>query len=290
MHLKEIKNIYHKELDTIFPKEEVDSFFYMAIEHYLGLERFILALDPHLIISKEDEGLLFGALSELRLQRPIQYVLGKTVFCDLEFKVNEHVLIPRPETEELVAWILEHMAYRDRGLSVLDIGTGSGCIAVTLSKSLRKARVQGIDISQKAIQLAKENAETNKAKVEFLEVDALSMEGCDGQYDLIVSNPPYVRELEKKAMSKNVLDHEPGSALFVPNEDPLLFYKSIVRFAERHLTAGGMLFFEINQFLGEETKKLMEEANFTEIELKKDMYGNDRMLKGVWPYDREEFV
>lgn len=283
MQLKEIKNIYHKELDTLFPKEEVDSFFYMAIEHYLGLERFVLALEPNLTISKDEEDQLFRALSELRLQRPIQYVLGNTQFCDLDFKVNENVLIPRPETEELVYWILKELNHLGKEIAVLDIGTGSGCIAISLSKNLPNAKVKGLDISNTAIQVAKENAEINNVLVDFVVFNALSLEGFEGQYDLIVSNPPYVRELEKTAMNKNVLDHEPGSALFVPNEDPLLFYKSIVRFASGHLNKGGMLFFEINQYLGMETKKLMEEEGFSEIELREDMYGNPRMLKGIWP-------
>ncbi|MCM4169765.1 Release factor glutamine methyltransferase [Arenibacter antarcticus] len=282
MQLKEIKNIFHKELDTLFPNEEVDSFFYLAIEHYLGLKRFVLALEPNLTISKEEEAQLFRVLSEVKLQRPIQYVLGNTQFCDLDFMVNENVLIPRPETEELVYWILDQLPHKGKEISILDIGTGSGCIAISLSKNLPNAEVKGLDISKKAIQVARSNAEKNNVKVEFVEFDALSLEDYEGQYDIIVSNPPYVRELEKSAMNKNVLDYEPSSALFVPDEDPLLFYKSIVRFASGHLNKGGMLFLEINQYLGGETKKLMEDMSFSEIELKEDIYGNHRMLKGVW--------
>ncbi|GGW43040.1 peptide chain release factor N(5)-glutamine methyltransferase [Arenibacter certesii] len=282
MHLKEIKKIYHKELDHLYSKEEVDSFFYLAIENYLGLERFVLALEPNLTITKEEEGELFRALSELRLQRPIQYVLGSTQFCDLDFIVNENVLIPRPETEELVYWILDELRLVEKEISILDIGTGSGCIAISLSKYLSNAKVQGLDISKKAIAVAKENAIENKVNVDFLEFDVLSLEELAVQYDVIVSNPPYVRELEKSEMYKNVLDYEPDGALFVPDEDPLLFYKSIVRFARHHLNPDGMLFFEINQYLGKETKKLMESEGFSEIELKEDMYGNHRMLKGVW--------
>ncbi|MDX1364494.1 peptide chain release factor N(5)-glutamine methyltransferase [Arenibacter latericius] len=282
MHLKEIKKIYHKELDSLYPKEEVDSFFYLTIEHYLGLERFVLVLEPNLTITKEEEGQLFSALSELRLQRPIQYVLGSTQFCDLDFIVNQNVLIPRPETEELVYWILDELRHVEKEISILDVGTGSGCIAISLSKYLSQAKVQGLDISKKALEVAKQNAIKNEVEVSFLEFDALSLEQFEGQYDVIVSNPPYVRELEKKAMKKNVLDYEPDGALFVPDEDPLLFYKSIVRFAHHHLKPGGMLFFEINQYLGEATKKLMQEEGFLELDLREDMYGNHRMLKGVW--------
>src|SRR5690606_13075474 len=165
MYLKEIKNIYHLELDPLFPKEEVDSFFYMAIEHYLGLERFVLALEPDLIISKEKEAPLFSALNELRQERPIQYVLGKAHFCEMDFKVDENVLIPRPETEELVYWILDQVRNSDptgsnggEGLQILDIGTGSGCIAISLAKNLPFSKVTGVDISEGALKLAEENA------------------------------------------------------------------------------------------------------------------------------------
>ncbi len=282
MQLKEIKNIYHKELDALYPKEEVDSFFYLTIEHYLGLERFVLALEPNMTITKEEEGQLFNVLSELKLQRPIQYILGSTQFCDLDFVVNEHVLIPRPETEELIYWILDELRQEEKERSVLDIGTGSGCIAISLSKFLPKARVQGLDISKEALKVARENAKGNKVKVDFLEFDALALDDFEGKFDVIVSNPPYVRESEKSAMNHNVLDYEPDTALFVSDENPLLFYKSIVRFARRHLHPGGMLFLEINQNLGKETKHLMETAGFSEIELREDVYGNQRMLKGTW--------
>lgn len=287
MYLKEIKNIYHLELDPLFPKEEVDSFFYMAIGHYLGLERFVLALEPDLIVSKEEEAPLFRTLSELKQERPIQYILGRAHFCEMDFKVNENVLIPRPETEELVRWILESVnsgssrSDAGAGLQVLDIGTGSGCIAISLAKNLPYAKVTGIDISESALSLARENARENGAEVRFIEADALSLEQFGGQYDVIVSNPPYVRELEKGSMANNVLKYEPGTALFVTDEDPLLFYKSIVGFAKVHLKQDGMLFFEINQYLGKETHQLLERGFFSGIELKKDMYGNDRMLKGI---------
>ena len=282
MLLKEIKNIYHLELDPLFPKEEVDSFFYLVIDHYLGLERFVLAMQPNLVVSKDNEDPLFFALSQLKQERPIQYILGKAHFCDLEFGVDENVLIPRPETEELVYWIINEVqkgAPREE-VKILDIGTGSGCIAISLAKNLPNAKVYALDISKKALQIAGENAMDNGVDIVFLEADILSLEGFKDKFDVIVSNPPYVRELEKLEMKNNVVEHEPGLALFVSDGDPLIFYKKITRFALSHLKKGGVLFFEINQYLGEEMKQLLEAENFSEIELRKDMFGNDRMLKG----------
>ncbi len=283
MLLKEIKKIYHLELDPIFPKEEVDSFFYLVIEHYLGLERFVLVMEPNLVVSKEKEEHLFYALSQLKLERPIQHILGKAHFCELEFYVDENVLIPRPETEELVYWILEELQSEDssKEITILDIGTGSGCIAISLAKNLPNAKVVAMDISKKAIQMAERNAKENNVDIDFVEVDILSNMNFEGEFDIIVSNPPYVRELEKVEMKNNVLDHETGSALFVSDKDPLIFYKKIVQFAEGHLKKKGVLYFEINQYLGEETKELLGNGKFSEIELRKDMFGNARMLKGM---------
>tara|TARA_R110002049_G_scaffold762_7_gene5061 strand:+ start:3939 stop:4799 length:861 start_codon:yes stop_codon:yes gene_type:complete len=283
MLLKEIKKIYHLELDPLFPKEEVDSFFYLAIDHYLGLERFVLVMEPNMVVSKEEEEPLFYTLSQLKEERPIQHILGKAHFCELEFYVDENVLIPRPETEELVYWILEALENKgsDEEVNILDIGTGSGCIAISLAKNLPNAKVVAVDISKKALEIARRNAKDNHVDIVFVEADILSILDFKGDFDIIVSNPPYVRELEKAEIKNNVLDHEPGSALFVSDKNPLIFYKKIVEFALGHLKVGGFLFFEINQYLGEETKELLENENFSEIELRKDMFGNDRMLKGV---------
>ena len=283
MLLKEIKNIYHLELDLLFPKEEVDSFFYLVIEHYLGLERFVLAIEPNLVVSKEKEEPLFYALSQLKQERPIQHILGKAHFCELEFYVDENVLIPRPETEELVYWVLDEVKKRDSSdeMKILDIGTGSGCIAVSLAKNLPRAKVYALDISKNAIQIAERNAKENKVNISFIEADILLMESFKDKFDIIVSNPPYVRELEKLEMKNNVLENEPSMALFVSDQDPLVFYKKITHLALGHLKKNGVLFFEINQYLGKETKLLLEEENFLEIELRKDMFGNDRMLKGL---------
>jgi len=284
--LLEIKNIFHQELDSFYPKEEVDSFFYMLIEHYLNLERFALVLEPNLIITKEEETTFFTALGRLKLQEPIQHIIGSAHFMDMEFKVNKHVLIPRPETEELVRWIIEEVQSKRfimqgvKSLKILDIGTGSACIAIALAKNLPDAKIYALDVSEEALLVAKDNAQLNVVDVNFLKNDILALESLQEEFDIIVSNPPYVRELEKKEMRKNVLEYEPELALFVSNENPLVFYNCITDFACHHLKESGALFFEINQYLGKETKQLLRDHNFSEIELRKDMYGNDRMLKG----------
>tara|TARA_E500000318_G_scaffold61574_1_gene57133 strand:+ start:1868 stop:2743 length:876 start_codon:yes stop_codon:yes gene_type:complete len=289
MLLKEIKEIFHKELGEIYPKEEIDSFFYSCIEHYLKLERFILAIQPGITLTKEEEQPLFEALSELKLEKPLQYILGTAHFMDLELEVNENVLIPRPETEELVQWILLdteqsgrviERSRNDRSLQILDIGTGSGCIAIALAKHLPNVKVFALDVSEGALNVARKNAASNGVDITFLHEDILNTE-LELDFDVIVSNPPYVRELEKNEIQKNVKDFEPDTALFVPDEDPLLFYRAIIDFAENHLSEKGKLYFEINQYLGEETKALFHARNFSEIELRKDMFGNDRMLKAI---------
>ncbi|MGJ8735900.1 peptide chain release factor N(5)-glutamine methyltransferase [Zobellia laminariae] len=285
MVLKEIKNIFHKELDGLYVKEEVDSFFYILIEHYLNLQRFVLALQPNLTLTKEEEQPLFEALSGLKLQRPVQYIIGSTSFMDLDFQVNENVLIPRPETEDLIRWIVDEVKTsgpdKKSGLRILDIGTGSGCIAISLAKLLPDAKVFALDVSEKALETAKRNAERNAVKVEFIHADILNFDGFASNFDVIVSNPPYVRELEKKEMHKNVLEHEPDLALFVSDENPLVFYKAITQLAKQNLSGKGMLFFEINQYLAKETEALLHQHNFIEIEVRKDIFGNDRMTKGI---------
>lgn len=309
MLLKEIKDIYHKELSGIYPKEEIDSFFYSCIEHYLNLERFILAIQPGITLTKEEEQPLFEALSGLKLQKPLQYILGTAHFMDLELQVDENVLIPRPETEELVQWILDDIrsqkseirsqSLRKKNLKlkaeasynkdktlhpspflILDIGTGSGCIAIALAKYLPNVTVFALDVSEGALNVARKNAASNGVDIMFLHEDILDTE-LELDFDIIVSNPPYVRVLEKDGIQKNVKDFEPDTALFVSDEDPLVFYRAIIDFAEKHLSEKGKLYFEINQYLGEQTKALFHPRNFSEIELRKDMFGNDRMLKAI---------
>lgn len=288
MNLKDLQNTFHEELDHLYGKEEVDSFFFMLIESYYKVSRLQLAMEPQ--FSLENYEAILDALGLLKKHQPIQYILGYTEFYGLPFKVNEHTLIPRPETEELVAWIISKFRIQNSGLRILDIGTGSGCIAISLAKHLPNAKVYALDISHNALKIAKENAGLNKVHVEFIEADILNSETWNSDFknldfDIIVSNPPYVREQEKQHMKLNVLDNEPHLALFVKDEDPLLFYKAITLFAIDKLSRNGRLFFEINEYLGKDMIQLLVKNQFSNIELKQDMFKKDRMIKGVWNND-----
>ena len=286
MQLKEIRNIFHKELDGLYALEEINSFFYLLIEHHLGLERFILALKPDITITKTEEQPLFEALSELKKFKPIQYVIGETSFMELDFALTPDVLIPRPETEELVRWIIEDIKAFSGSktvgkIKILDIGTGSGCIAIALAKNLPQAEVYALDVSESALEMARTNAIKNNVTIQFLHLSILNRPELNDKFDIIVSNPPYVREQEKVGMHSNVLDNEPGLALFVKDDNPLIFYKEIALFAKKHLNESGALYLEINQYLAKETEQLLKEHNFSEIELRKDMFDNYRMIKTV---------
>lgn len=281
MLLKELEQLFHKELDAIYGKEEVSSFFFLCTEHYYNITRLQLALDIDLLLPKEEQQPIFETLDALKNEKPIQYILGETEFYGLPFKVTENTLIPRPETEELVELILETI---DFGVSsILDIGTGTGCIAISLAKHLPKTKVAAIDVSAEALKVAKQNAEINTVDINFIEADILKI--ChsafdrDAPFDVIVSNPPYVRNLEKSEMSTNVLDNEPHLALFVDDSNPLVFYKAITEFAKHNLKPEGILFFEINEYLGKETKRLVESYGFKNVEVVRDMFGKHRMLK-----------
>ena len=280
MKIKELQNIFHEQLDAFYEKEEVDSFFFMLIAHYYEIARIQLAMDTDLVISNSKK--IIEALELLKRQKPIQYIIGETEFYGLEFKVNEHVLIPRPETEELVSWVVSEFNTKKKPLRILDIGTGSGCIAISLAKNLRNVKVYALDVSKEALKVAKGNAELNAVDIEFLELDVLETKRIrDIEFDIIVSNPPYVREKEKVKMRPNVLDNEPHLALFVKDENPLLFYNAIAQFANQNLANKGVLFFEINEFLGGNMINLLNENHFKSIELKQDIFKKDRMIKGV---------
>lgn len=287
MLLKDIQDIFHKELDDIYGKNEVDSFFFMLTEAYFGLERFALVLTPDFVITKAQETPMFSALSELKLEKPIQHIIGKAHFYGLEFFVNEHTLIPRPETEELVAWILLDVKnnFKDKPLRILDIGTGSGCMAIALQKNIPNANVYALDISEEALKVARKNAKKNEVSIKFATADVLSLNDLnvfgedDFSFDIIVSNPPYVRNLEKAEMRKNVLEFEPDSALFVADDHPLVFYDRIANLAKANVFPNGSLYFEINQYLGKEMLEMLTEKQFQNIELRKDIFGVDRMMK-----------
>ncbi|MFD2726421.1 peptide chain release factor N(5)-glutamine methyltransferase [Hyunsoonleella rubra] len=281
MRLKEVQAKFHVELSGLYEKEEIDSFFYLLIEKNYGVDRIRLALEPDIGIT--DMASILESLQLLKQEKPIQYIIGETEFYGLKFKVNPSVLIPRPETEELVAWVLKETD-PDKDINILDVGTGSGCIAISLAKKLQNANVYALDVSKNALEVATENARLNKVNVKFIQADILKdchaeLVSASQKFDIIVSNPPYVRELEKNMMKPNVLDNEPHLALFVEDNDPLQFYKAIGEFAKTTLKKNGQLFFEINEYLGQETVALLEQHNYKNIELRKDIFGKNRMVK-----------
>ena len=284
MQIKEYRTQFIQALSQIYDIGEVESFFYLILEEKRELKRIDLALNPDLTFSAEEIQLWNSILVQLQQEVPIQYLLEKTSFYGLDFDVNADVLIPRPETEELVEWIITTQDPRPKAqdLKILDIGTGSGCIAIALAKNIPNAQVFAIDVSEKALVTAQKNANSNEVNITFLEKNILETEDLAQQFDIIVSNPPYVRELEKKEIKKNVLDNEPHLALFVEDNDALLFYRKITELAQKNLRNDGKLFFEINQYLGKEMVDLLEKLNFINIELRKDIYGNDRMIKAEY--------
>jgi len=280
MKIKQYRTQFIQELSPFYDAYEAESFFYLILEDKNKLRQIDLALNHELIFSETDFVVWNSLLAQLKKEVPIQYLLGKTNFYGLDFEVNENVLIPRPETEELVEWIINDHAVLDKSkkIKILDIGTGSGCIAVSLAKNLPNASVYAVDVSKKALETAKRNAISNGVDVTFLLLDILEEEVLKCNFDIIVSNPPYVRNLEKQEIKKNVLDYEPHLALFVEDNDALVFYRKIASLAQNNLLENGQLYFEINQYLGTEMTDLLKQMDFKNIELKKDIYDNDRMI------------
>ncbi len=313
MQLSEFKIYFTKELLSIYPKKEIDSFFFLLVEEYLDFQRIDTVLKPDFEITLDKLSLLNTALKRLQKEEPIQYIIGNTEFYGFLFLVNEHTLIPRPETEELVEWVLDEVIKLEskkvtkpksdvtsslstslkinsveKPLSILDIGTGTGCIPISLAKHLPNSTIYAIDISKEALKTAAENAKLNNVNVNFIEQDILKINNLDkilkqvqndNKFDVIISNPPYVRELEKVDIKNNVLKNEPHLALFVSNENPFIFYTKIADLAKTRLVKNGLLFFEINQYLGKETVAILHQKGFKDITLKKDIFGNDRMIK-----------
>lgn len=285
MTLNELKNNFRTTLKSIYPIEEIDSFFYLLMESQLQLKRVDIALKPSLNISTSAISFFSDTLKKLEKEIPIQYIIGSTEFYGLPFYVNEHVLIPRPETEELVQLIIEQVKgkrKKEKGeipLTFLDIGTGSGCIAISLIKNLPNIEVWALDVSKDTLKIAQKNAELNSVNIKFAKENILTLTTLNQKFDIIVSNPPYVRMQEKQKIKANVLENEPHLALFVDDNNPLLFYDKIADFAKNSLTKNGELYFEINQYLGKKTVELLENKGFINIELKKDVFGNDRMIK-----------
>ncbi len=290
MTLKSLKAYFVSSLLDYYPETEILSFFYLLSQHILEMRRIDVSLNHDIKISKNDEEAFQNSIDKLKKQEPIQYIIGETEFYGLPFKVNDSVLIPRPETEELVDWIISKFRIQNSEFRILDIGTGSGCIAIALASNLPNVKILALDISKKALQIAKFNAELNNVNVEFIEANILkwqqetgikNLELEDLKLDVIVSNPPYVRALEKEKMSTNVLNHEPHLALFVEDNNPLLFYREIIHLARKVLRKKGELFFEINEYLGKELVRLLNDEGFVDVVLKTDIFGKDRMIKGI---------
>jgi len=300
--VKDAFDSYKQTLLNLYEPNEGEAVTLMAITDITGFSKAKIKAFPEFELPPQQVKRSEDILTRLKTGEPIQYVLGKTEFYGLPFKVNPSVLIPRPETEELVEWVISSVGSGEWGVgsrqwavdsgelaasagqqptgSILDIGTGSGCIAVSLKKHLPGVRVSAIDISTEALATAKKNAELNKVDINFIEADILTLNSpLTTHYSLIISNPPYVTLLDKTKMHTNVTDFEPHTALFVPENDPLIFYKAIADFAARNLSPNGLLFFEINESYGNEVVKLLSKKGFKGIELKKDMGGKDRMIK-----------
>ncbi|MFT3946656.1 MAG: peptide chain release factor N(5)-glutamine methyltransferase [Agriterribacter sp.] len=281
------------KLIALYDKREAENITDMVIEKITGLRRMERILKKEIELTVQQEKELEHYLSELLQHKPVQYVLQEAWFYGLPFFVNEHVLIPRPETEELVEWIITGVkSHSHPPFTILDIGTGSGCIPVALKKQLDASVVTAIDVSGQALGVAKKNADNNNVSIDFLLVDALNETQLNTLpvFDIIVSNPPYIPLTDMADMQENVLNYEPHTALFVPDEDPLLFYKAIAKFASSHLNNAGKVYVEIHEAQGEAAKKIFEKNGFTNCMIKKDMQGKDRMLRAGIGSSEQEMV
>ena len=276
MTLKEFHKLFFEELSLKFAKNELDSFFFILIKHSCDFERIDFILNPKVHLSKDQENFLINSIFLLQKETPVQYIVGQTEFMNLNFIVNKNVLIPRPETEELVKWIIQDS---EKGKNILDIGTGSGCIAISLDKYLPECQIYAWDVCPKALEIAKKNAKNNKSSVKFEMVDITKKIKSKSMFDIIVSNPPYVTQSEKNKMHNNVLLHEPHHALFVDDDKPLFFYKKILDFSKTNLKKNGILYFEINEQFSKDFNKLLKEEGFYDIEIKKDFRSKNRMVR-----------
>lgn len=271
--MKQSRQYLTTHLQTLYQGDELNAIIWWIMEELTRKNRAILLSNPNEIIFPEIENKLENIVNRLLNNEPIQYIFGHTAWCGLQLKVNSSVLIPRPETAEL----LDLVATAPR--SILDIGTGSGCIAIAMKKRFPNAEVYAIDISKKALDTAKENAANNNATIHFMQADILQQPTIDLRFDLIVSNPPYIAEKEQIEMDKNVLDYEPHNALFVPDNDPLVFYREISLFAKKHINPNGQLLFEINQRYGNETQELVQTImRAARVDLLQDTYKNNRFI------------
>lgn len=278
MRLAEIKQNIKKQLANSYENVELNSILSLLIEHITGWNQVQQVIHQNEEMVPEWEKDFQEGTLALAQGKPIQYIIGKSWFLGNDFLVNESVLIPRPETEELVEWVTEYAQIINKPLHIADIGTGSGCIAISLILLLPDATVSGIDISEEALQIAQKNATALAARVDWVQQDILMSASLPGNYDVIVSNPPYIPIREKATMQDQVIKHEPDIALFVTNEDPLIFYKMIARLGKQALNKNGQLFFEIHYDQGDALLKMLDEMNY-HAELRQDMFGKDRMIR-----------
>lgn len=282
MTLNEARTVLTKELNTIYDNDELKNIIDLVLEYITNMPRSEQVKTKLAYLTCTQLETIDSVTERLKNNEPVQYVLGEAWFGGMKFKVNKNVLIPRPETEELVDWVIkESQKSRVKSQNILDVGTGSGCIPITLKKKLPGAAISAIDVCSEALFVATENAIEHNADVDFILLDFLDEEKWQelGHFDVIVSNPPYVKQSEKEGMHVRVKEFEPHQALFVPDNDALLFYRKLSDFSLKHLKAGGNLFVEINEALGGAVMDLFESAGFTNTELKKDMHGRDRMVK-----------
>jgi release factor glutamine methyltransferase len=283
----EIALLYQRELNTNYPVQEIKAILYQLFYHILGWSRSTVHLNKGVILQEEADRRFMNALGRLIEGEPIQYIIGQTEFCGLRLAVQPGVLIPRPETEELAVMITrDNLPYRDEHISVLDIGTGSGCIALAMKRAFPAASVTGIDKSPDAIAVARKNAIDNNLDVTFLEADILNPTpfSRSGLFHVIVSNPPYIPQQERAAMSRHVVDHEPENALFVPDDNPLIFYEAIALYARNNLTPDGLIYVEIHENYSEDTMKLFRSHRFSHVTLYHDYFGKKRFLKISAPF------
>ena len=280
--VRDIASLFHEELDGMYGSGEVGVFLDMLFEAFLGWDKVRLLTSKEQTIDQSDLLRFHWALEDLKQYRPIQHIIGYTDFCGCRISVSPDVLIPRPETEEMVNSLTPGPSPYGEGSRILDLCTGSGCIAIALKKNFPKADVTAVDISPAALKIALENAKNNGADIRFMQADVLNgVDGLSGSYGLIVSNPPYVMEKERAQMQRNVLDYDPALALFVPDDDPLRFYKAIANIAKEHLAEDGMLVVEINESLADKTCELFHKQDFRP-EVHDDFRGKHRWVSAVW--------
>lgn len=281
MKLNGILKEYHRKLLHLYPPREVQAIISLILETYLKIKPFELTFHRNDLLHDAERTLLLNMLADLETGKPIQYIIGETLFYNVTIMVNEHVLIPRQETEELVDWIIKDYKYEKKTIRIMDIGTGSGCIAIALAKNIPQSKVLAIDISAEALLVAKNNAEINEVEINVKRMNILECKQMSEEYDVLVSNPPYITQSEKVMMHQNVRNYEPASALFVSDKHPLIYYEAICNFAQQHLKKKGILYLEINERFGKNIVQLLKKASFTNVTLRKDLNGKDRMIKAV---------